>query len=290
MRTLPRRAVRRAPIEFGVNNPRPTDAAAATVDAAGVRFLTGYYTFLIFLLIALAAGRSFAARPLETDDAGTVDPGSVEVELSADYQDDPGTQAWGLPVCIKTGIVPGLDVGLGSGWQWLDEAGLTESGMTDLELGSKWNFLMETNALPSLSLTAAVKLPTADDDRGLGSGEADWDVTGVLSKSLNDRFAVHLNAGYTWVGIADSEDGGDVLHGSTAMEFQLTDSFCAVSEVLAEKELEDDADTMVFGNVGVCWAVSENLVIDAAVGTGLSGEDSTDFRATVGLTWLFNLK
>lgn len=244
--------------------------------------------FLFF--IVLYAGSLFAARPLETDDAGTVDPGFVEVELSTAYQDDPGSEAWEIPVGIKTGIFPGLDVGLGFGWQRVTEAGNTESGITDLELGAKWNFLSETNALPSLSLTAAVKLPTADDDRDLGSGETDWDVTGVLSKSLNDWFAVHLNAGYTWVGIPTGEDGGDVLHGSAAMEFQLTDSFCAVGEVLAEKELEDDADTLVFGNVGVCWAVSDDLVFDAAVGTGLSGDDTPDFRATVGLTWLFGLQ
>lgn len=239
--------------------------------------------FLLFVM--LAAGRSFAARPLETDDAGTVDPGSFEIELGAAFESDPSTEAWETGFGIKSGIVPGVDLGLGFGWQWLDDAGVTESGVTDLEIGAKWNFLSETNRLPSMSVTAAVKLPTADEDKGLGSGETDWDLTVVLSKALSGRLTGHLNAGYGFIKSPATADLGDVLHGSAALEFKLSEAFCITGEVLAEREREDGAKTELMGNLGMRWVVSDALAFDTACGTSLNGGDAPDFYATVGRTW-----
>jgi len=174
-------------------------------------FLTMQMPSRFIVLLFLIAGSSFAARPLETDDAGTVDPGSVEVELGVAFQSDSSAELLETPIGIKTGVFPWLDVGLGFGWQRLHEAGVTESGITDLEMGAKWNFLCETNGLPAMSLTAGVKLPTADKGKGLGSGETDWDVTVVLSKALTERLTGHLNAGYGFIGCPTGEDVGDVL-------------------------------------------------------------------------------
>lgn len=238
-------------------------------------------------LACLAAGSAFAARPLETDDAGTVDPGFVEVELGAAFESDPSAEAWETAIGIKTGVIPGLDVGLGFGWQRLREGGVTETGVTDLELGAKWNFLSETNGFPAMSITAAVKLPTADENKGLGSGETDWDVTFVLSKALTERCCAHMNAGYGFIGSPDGEDVGDVLHGSAALEFQVSEAFCVVCEILAERERENGAQTELIGNAGMRWVISDALAFDTAAGTSLKGGDAPDVYATAGLTWLF---
>lgn len=286
--TFFRRVFSRVPTKFSFNNPCPTDAATATVVAVGNRFFTGYYTLLVLLLMGFAAGSAFAARPLETDDAGTVDPGAIELELGAAFESDPAADAWETPIGIKTGIISGLDAGLGVGWQRLDDAGLTESGITDLELGAKWNFLSETNALPAVSLTAAVNLPTADEDKGLGSGETDWDVTIVLSKTLADRLTAHLNIGYCFIGSPETEPADDVTHGSAAVEVQIAESWWLTGEMLAEKERSDAADTALLGNAGTRWVVSDNLALDAAVGTALNGGETPDVFATVGLTWLID--
>jgi hypothetical protein len=241
------------------------------------------------LLACLFADRSYSARPLETDDAGTVDPQSVEFELGAVFESDPAADAWVIPIGIKTGIMSGLDVGAGFGWQRFSESGRTESGSTDLEAGAKWNFLSETNGLPALSLTAAVKLPTADEKEGLGSGETDWDMNFVLSHTLAEWLIGHLNAGYTWIGSPPGEDVGDVVHGSAALELQFCPACWLTGEILAEREREDGADTMLSGNAGVRWVPVEDLAMDAALGTALHGGDAPDLFATVGLTWLLNL-
>lgn len=241
------------------------------------------FVFFIFLI----AGSLFAARPLETDDAGTVDRGSVELELGVAFQSDSTTELLETPIGIKTGVVPGLDIGLGFGWQRLHEAGVTEAGLTDLEVGAKWNFLCETNGIPAMALTGAVKLPTADKGKGLGSGEADWDVTVVLSKTLTDRLTGHLNAGYGFIGCPTGEDVGDVLHGSAALELQVCESCWLTGEILAEREHNGGSDNELMGNLGLRWIVSDDFAFDTACGTSLNGGDTPDFALTFGLTWLF---
>jgi hypothetical protein len=42
------------------------------------------------------------------------------------------------------------------------------------------------------------------------------------------------------------------------------------------------------GNIGTRWVLSDNLAMDAAVGTALSGGDAPDLFATAGLTWLID--
>jgi len=245
------------------------------------------FLYRFSILIFLVGSSTFAARPLETADAGTVDPGCVEVELGAAFSSDSAEEAWETGFGIKTGLLPGLDVGLGFGWQRVSAGGRSDSGVTDTEIGVKWNVLSETNGRPAFSITVAVKLPTADDDKGLGSGKTDWDICFVVSKELSDSLTGHLNAGYTWVGTPSGVDVGDVIHGSAALELALSDSFCLTGEVLAEREREDGEDTLLAGLTGLRWAVSDALALDAAVGTALNGGDTPDLLATVGLTWIF---
>ena len=95
--------------------------------------------------------------------------------------------------------------------------------------------------------------------------------------------------GYTWVGEPSGEDVGDIVHYGVALDVQCTDAVQWVGEVFAEKELQNGTQMLVQCNTGFRWNPSENLTLDMAVGTGLSGDDTPDITATAGLTWAFDL-
>ena len=194
--------------------------------------------------------------------------------------------------------MPGLEFGLGFGGAFeertesLGETGREErihaSGIGDLTLGGKWRFLDEMPWLPRQAMVVVVKLPTADEDQGLGNGKTDVDLTWVASKALNKQTGAHLNVGYSWIGKLAEEEVGDVLHYGVALDYQLSAPLQWVGEVFAEKELRAGTDTVVQGNTGCRWQVVDGLTMDLAVGTKLSG-DAPDFTATAGLTWAFGL-
>ena len=244
-------------------------------------------------ILVFAGGAAFAGRPLAIDDADPVEKGQFEFELGSVYEHDPVCDAWEFPFGLTAGIFPQLEAGVGFGGLVEERTELGErdheSGIGDLTVGTKWQFLKETGWLPRQALAAAVKFPTADDDKGLGSGKTDYDLTWIASKKLGEKTGVHVNAGYTWVGEPSGEDVADVFHYGVALDYQLTDSVQWVGELFAEKELQGGTQTVVQYNTGFRWSASESLTLDAAAGSRLRGDEAPDFIATLGLTWSFGL-
>jgi hypothetical protein len=244
-------------------------------------------------VLIFTGGAVLAGRPLAIDDADPAEQGQFEFELGTAYEHDPACNAWEFPFGLTAGILPGVEaeVGFGGVVEELTELGERdhESGLGDLTAGTKWQFLPEGAWLPAQALAAAVKFPTANDDKGLGSGETDYDLTWIASKKIGDKTGVHVNAGYTWVGEPDGEDVGDVAHYGLALDYQLTEAVQWVGEVFAEKELQGGTQTVVQYNSGFRWSAAESLTLDAAAGSRLRGEEAPDFSATLGLTWAFRL-
>jgi hypothetical protein len=131
-------------------------------------------------------------------------------------------------------------------------------------------------------LALAVKLPTADCNKGLGSGKTDVDLTYIATKSLGEKFNVDFNLGYTCVGGEDP----DALHYGLALRWQAFEKVELVGEVFADTALADGHETPIALNGGLRWAVTSSLTLDAAVGAGLN-KYAPDWTATLGVTWTF---
>jgi len=63
----------------------------------------------------------------------------------------------------------------------------SESGLGDIWLGASHNIDAVSEDLFYLDLAAKVKLPTADEDKGLGTGEVDYTVQADIYKPMGDR-------------------------------------------------------------------------------------------------------
>ena len=73
-----------------------------------------------------------------------------------------------------------------------------ETGRGDLKVGIKFGFLNDYAGDPvGLALRGVVKIPTADEDLGLGTGKVSWGGDLTLSKSLDEKADLHLSVGYT---------------------------------------------------------------------------------------------
>lgn len=235
----------------------------------------------------------YAGRPLTTDDADPVDVGQFELEAGVAYEHDSDCQHGDFPFGLTYGLISDVEVGASFGGQLerrtetFDEASgnhdsCTESSIGDLDLGAKWQFIRACPLGMRHALAPSVKLPTADDDNSLGSGETDYDLTWIASRSIGDKAGTHLNLGYSWIGGPDA----DILHYGVALDYQLADSVQWVGEVFAEKELPCGTDTVIQYNMGLRWNPTGRVTLDIAGGSKITG-DAPDFTATAGLTWAF---
>jgi len=238
------------------------------------------------------AGVAVAGRPLAIDDADPVDPGQFEFEAGAAYEHDSDCKHWDFPFGLTYGLFPRVEMGVGFGGQFeertelLAESGeeecVREHGVGDLVVGAKWQFIPSCPLGARHAFVPSVKFPTSDEDKGLGSGETDCDLTWIASRSIGEKAGVHVNVGYSWIGGPDD----DVLHYGLALDCQMMDSVQWVGEVFAERESAAGADTVVQYNTGFRWNPIESVTMDLAGGSRITG-DAADFTATAGLTWAF---
>lgn len=243
-------------------------------------------------LLLVSTGRLLAGRPLTVDDASAISGGQFELEAGVGYIGDGPLQHWDFPLSLTMGTGWGLELGIGTGGQIEEREELASgddlaSGIRDLVLGAKWNFLAETNTCPALALAFGVKLPTASRELGLGSGEVDYDLTAIASKSFGELFTAHLNVGYSWLGDPPDEEFENVLYYGAAVGYRVREHWEIVGEAHANSPISGGA-VSAFANVGTRWQARESLVFDFAAGAGLT-RNSPDFIATVGLTWTFDL-
>ena len=243
--------------------------------------------------LILTSSAVFAGRPLTIDNADPVDASMFEFELGAGYESDSQCNHAEIPLGLSYGLISGVQIGVAFGGQLEEREETTgkdrECGVGDLELSTKWKFFDETERLPSQALAVAVKIPTADDSTGLGSGETDYDLTWVASKTIGEKTGIHINTGYSWIGEPAGEEVGDAVHYGLALDYQLTESVQWVGEVFAEKELQGGTQTEVQYDTGLRWSAAESLVLDIAAGSRLCGDDAPDLTATFGLTWTFGI-
>ncbi|MBC8097310.1 MAG: transporter, partial [Akkermansiaceae bacterium] len=231
--------------------------------------------------------------PLVVDDAGTVVPGTGELEAGLYFESHSDVRHFDVPFGLTCGVARSLEVSLGFGGR-IDQreemfGGVrTHSSLGDLVLGLKWNPLSEINHGASHALALGVKFPTADAENGLGSGETDFDVTYIVSRNITDQWSVHLNLGYTFVGESAEDRDDDDFHSGVAVAYRITDTIELVAEIYSDVptyHLEDSAATFAGG---VRWNACEAVIIDAAIGTEVYGH-APEFLATAGFTWEFGL-
>jgi hypothetical protein len=80
---------------------------------------------------------------------------------------------------------------------------LTTSGLGDIILRGRYYVVEEKDWTPLVAITGRLKLPTADETRGLGTGKMDEGVGTEISKLLGDNWITFLDGGFNIIGRPD---------------------------------------------------------------------------------------
>jgi hypothetical protein len=246
----------------------------------------------IVLLVLAGAPTAFAGRPLIVDDAYPVDPQTFEFEAGISYFRTDSPHSYDVPFGLTYGLVRTLEIGVGFGGRIearedVFEFQESDGGLGDLVTGAKWNPLSADQWFFDHAVGFSVKFPTADSD--LGTGQMDYDLTYIASKTLSDDWSAHLNAGYTWVGDTEEEPLEDIFHAGVAAGWFVHERVELVSELYTDVLVGRERDSALSIAGGARWNAFGGWVFDALVGAGLSGV-APDWRVAFGFTWAFDFK
>ncbi len=221
------------------------------------------------------------AQVLETEDSRPLNRGQVELGGGPEYQTSSEGYELALPLSFEYGISKRLT--------FLFEpvpltvihpkTGRRVTGLGDLEMTLFYQLFKETKHLPSLSISAEVKLPTAKDSL-IGTGKTDFTPFLIASKTTG-RFFTSLNFSYTFLGRPAGITANNLLNYAAGTVFELTKKSILFAEVYGNSSATGGADVAEIpgnpqktteisggenvGSAGYGYYINRNLLVSFGV-------------------------
>jgi len=194
-------------------------------------------SILAFGISMLGIVAAYGVSPLVVDDADTTEPGRLQLNPDFAFVRKGTVWLYSTPINPVVGINDRAELGVLFGYQWREGSGsipitADADGISDLTIQPKvwlWQGLGD-----NLKLTTRVdvKLPTASEHRGLGTGNCDIGLVAIATyKSGKTNF--DWNLGYFPIDVSRSNFGDDRRFVGCAVRRELTKEWTVLAETYA---------------------------------------------------------
>ncbi|MCB1889943.1 MAG: hypothetical protein KDH20_20220 [Rhodocyclaceae bacterium] len=216
----------------------------------------------------MTSGLALAERPMNVDDAGTLDLGGAKVEFG--WSKDDRTK--GLEAAVGYGPIENVEVELAGGWARDDDAD-PEQTFKAVGFAVKWVPLQQETGL-SAGLKFEYGREKATDDAGLDETATGKAVIALVQWTLGSGQLLHLNLSREWVEVDDDTEAENGWGLGTA--YPLSDQLFLVAEAFGSQHGAPDKA------VGVRYEIQEGLKLSGEIGRG----NDRSF-ANLGIAWEF---
>lgn len=240
-------------------------------------------------------------RPDKTESPYTVDAGRFQIEMdfvvySSDLDRSAGSAIRSetvavAPLNLKVGLTASTDLQLLVApyvqQTVIDRAsGVRErvSGFGDVTLRLKHNLWGNDGGRTATAVMPFVKLPTSSD--GLGNGAVEFGLIVPLAIGVSDRVGIGLMTEIDMIEEDDENGYAANFINSAALGFDVTDRLGVYTELFAERSTDRGARWIVTGDMGLTYALSDDLQLDGGVNLGIS-RAADDVEVFVGISRRF---
>jgi len=237
-------------------------------------------TALVLAMVLSLPAAAFAARPLITDDAGTLGKGAFQVELGFETSDrrtdDDGVvtreDKTSGTTTLSYGILENLDVLLGMPYEKtkIREDGDTihnEDGIADLTLEAKWRFFEKGGF--AMALKPGVSFPTGNHNKGFGTGRMTYGALFIATQDIGP-VSLHLNAGYRR-NENETDERKDIWGGDIAAVVTVAKPLKLVANVGTKTNTDRTAATdPAFFLGGLIYSITDKIDLDLGYKRGLN--------------------
>jgi len=224
------------------------------------------------------------ARPTVSNPAEFQRPGVLQIEYgyNANFHTNGASIAQDTPLALRFAISRRLLVELDTDSPSLQtNGGVKMSGQGDTQLGIQAVLQHENQSRPGVAIAYYIKLPTASNTKGLGTGRVDHTLLALVSKKINGT-TIDFNGIYLLAG--QSIGRGHVSSGQAALAASrnVTERFGVQGEISGFGR-NDTQPGAVLGLGVVTYQVNRRLVLDGGMRFGLT-HDAPRIGVVAGLT------
>lgn len=239
-----------------------------------------FFLAALFLFLPLAC---IAGPPFSVDDPGTTERRHFNLYMIYQSSQSRAGEFQSFPnFSLGYGLTNNIELDLGFGGVSLRGTGTGRvAGFSDTLASVKWRFKEETRHAPQIALGYQLKIPTADVQRGLGSGAADHTLWLCASKSYG-RATLFGNAGYNFLG---GSSGKNNLFYGAGITVQATGTLIVGADLYGNSAAAPGARDELAWGLGAQWnfAPDRSLLLHA----GRSERGFSDLNIYAGVSFTF---
>lgn len=225
---------------------------------------------LLITLFVMASRGALAGPPFRTDDPIPVGFHHGEVYLfSTGVFDATGANGFGPALEFNYGALPNVHVHFVTPLAYSSpSAGTTRMGYGDTEVGVKYRFVEQTNALPDIATFPIVEVPTGNSSRGLGSGSSQIYLPLWLQKDIG-KWTIYAGAGY-WIN--HGTRNMNWVFSGILVQYNFSDDLFLGTELFHQtaSSVDSRSDTGVHFGGGLPVARNYQVIFSAEAGNGIT--------------------
>jgi len=161
----------------------------------------------------------------------------------------------------------------------------SQSGLGDSTLSFGYIVVMETDSTPEIRPNAYIKIPTGDEDKGLGTGEFEYGVGVDVSRWWDDWFT-YVEAAYNFQN--GDEDWGlkDYPEAGVGVGYSLTKYLFPVVSLWGASAPSDESSSLLEATLELNILTSKSVSMQIYGTKGLA-DSSPDYGVGGSIFWLF---
>jgi hypothetical protein len=221
---------------------------------------------VVFVLVCHAMAFGESRRTLYTYENKTPEKGEVEIGALGWYREvaderasvDIGRDEYTLEPYLRYGLLKDFNVTAKFPYMYIDpKASDNEQGPGDVELGAELVAFQDIFGYPFILPHVAVRLPTGDEDKGIGEGNTRTTCGVSVGTRIYDALQFVVDASYT---IYRDEENETLLGGSVVWD--VDERLSLLGEVrTSNKEVGLEANRPVYYLGGMCYRATDALQI-----------------------------
>jgi hypothetical protein len=225
------------------------------------------------------------ARPTVSNPAEFQRPGVLQIEYgyNANFRASGIDVEQDTPLALRFAVSRRLllELDTDSPISQTPTGGMRETGAGDTQLGAQWVLQHESRTHPAIAVAYYIKLPTASDTKGLGTGGVDHNLIALISKKI-DQTTVDFNAIYLLAGRTTGQGHASSGQAALAVSRNLTEQLGVQGEISGFSR-NDAQPGAVFGLGVVTYQINRRVVLDGGLRFGLT-RDAPRVGAVAGIT------